>query len=436
MALLRSRIRLSGLLCAAAALFFLCGGCGGASESDALLQGASSSGSSSELLPEEAAGSTEAGTDASAAVSDLPAGADAYSIDPDGEEAPEDGSASGGVSSEAPSEEAPSEAPTEGPSVSETEPEEPTWVITPVEEAYTIYCTGAAVNVRAQPSTDGAIIGKVLNGDELTCTATVDNGWLQVQYDSGTCYVYGDYFSTEKPVIIENTSGTKADSSDFTTQSGTGIYYEGDGPLVAIDAGHQQTPDSSEEPIGPGATTTKARVSAGTEGVSSGVPEYELTLQVSLRLRDALLEKGYAVLMIRETNDVSISNAERAQLANSYNADIFLRIHANAVDVSSATGTLTMAPSLENPYCSEIAEESQILSQLLVDDMCAETGFRNRGVSITDTMSGINWCEMPVSIIEMGFMSNEKEDEAMQTAEVQQQLVDGMVKAVDEFFDR
>lgn len=434
MTLLHGSNRLRRLFCAAAALLFLCGGCG---------QEASPASTPQEDTTSAAASLTEGEKNSTSAASDAASEAGVFSREASGN-AGSFGSAEtagGETESAAPPETADNAEDVTGEATSESsaepeEPEEPTWVLTPVEEAYTVYCTGAAVNLRTEPAVSGEIVGTVSNGDALACTGTVDNGWLQVQYGSDVLYVYGDYFSTEKPVVIDSDDGSAASSVEFETQSGVGLYYEGSGPLVAIDAGHQETPDSSEEPIGPGATTTKAKVAAGTVGVSSGVPEYELTLQVSLRLRDALLEKGYAVLMIRETNDVSISNAERAQLANSYDADIFLRIHANAVDASSATGTLTMAPSLDNPYCGEIAEESQILSQLLVDDMCAETGFRNRGVSLTDTMSGINWCEMPVSIIELGFMSNAKEDEAMQTAEVQQQLVNGMAKAVDEFFDR
>lgn len=310
---------------------------------------------------------------------------------------------------------------------------EPDWTVT--EASCEIYCTGSSVNIRNAPSTEGGIVGSVARGDSLECTGKVDNGWLRVRYKETDCYVSGQYFSTEKPAAAEKPDPPVTDISS-SASPGTGIYYEGNGPLVAIDAGHQAQGDNAKEPIGPGSDITKAKVTYGSVGVSTGVPEYQLTLDISLQLRDVLLEKGYSVLMIRETNNVSISNAERAQLANKYGADIFLRIHANSVDVSSATGTLTMAPSLDNPYCSGIAKDSQILSQLLVDSLCAKTGFRNRGVSITDTMTGINWCEMPVSIIEMGFMSNEKEDQAMQTPQVQQQLVDGMVEAIEQYFSR
>lgn len=205
--------------------------------------------------------------------------------------------------------------------------------------------------------------------------------------------------------------------------------------LIAIDAGHQGQGNFGQEPIGPGASETKNKVAAGTSGRTTGVPEYQLTLDISLQLRDALEEKGYQVLMIRETNDVDISNAERAQMANEAEADVFIRIHANGSDSSSANGAMTICQTSTNPYNSEYYEDSKRLSELVLDEYTEATGIRRERVWETDTMSGINWCMVPVTILELGYMTNPEEDTKMQDPEFQGDMVDGIVAGIEAYLE-
>ena len=179
---------------------------------------------------------------------------------------------------------------------------------------------------------------------------------------------------------------------------------------IAIDAGHQRKQMSEKEAIGPGSDKTKPMVSSGTEGVVTKRTEYQVNLEVSLKLKSALIARGYDVYMIRETNDVSLSNKKRALMANESGSDILLRIHCNSADSQSANGALTMSPTLSNPYCRSIAADSQELSECVVSTLCRRTGAVNRGVTQTDEMTGINWSKIPVTIVEMGFMSNPEED--------------------------
>jgi len=67
--------------------------------------------------------------------------------------------------------------------------------------------------------------------------------------------------------------------------------------------------------------------------------------------------------------------------------------------------------------------------------MVKNTGAKNRGVTRTDSMSGINWSKVPVTIIEMGFLSNEKEDKLLASSEYQKKIVQGMINGINEYFN-
>lgn len=233
--------------------------------------------------------------------------------------------------------------------------------------------------------------------------------------------------------------GAKVQVSAAKKQDGIGVEYKPDeekdnGKLVVIDAGHQRTGNSSLEPIGPGASQKKPKVSSGTSGVASGLAEYQLNLQVAKRLKKALVKEGYTVIMVRTKHNVNISNKERADIANKAGADAFIRIHADGSDSSSAQGAMTICPTKSSPYCPQIYKKSKKLSNAIIKQVAKETGCKSRGVWQTDTMSGINWCEVPVTILEMGFMSNKAEDLKMKKPSYQNKIVKGIVKGLEKFF--
>ena len=191
---------------------------------------------------------------------------------------------------------------------------------------------------------------------------------------------------------------------------------------------------SALEPNGPGSSEMKAKCSTGTQGSYSGVPEYQLNLEISLQLRDELEQRGYQVVMTRTDNETAISNMERAQYVASQGAEIYVRIHANGDDSHTASGALTMSPSQNNPYIPQLFDQSNRLSQCIIDSYCAATGFQNLGIQYTDTMTGINWSTVPVTILEMGFMTSQDDDLKMNDVEFQKTMVQGIANGIDSYF--
>ena len=293
--------------------------------------------------------------------------------------------------------------------------------VTPV----TMYTT-AGVNFREGPGTSYGVIKKLNSGTEVTKNGE-NGGWARVEYDGQKGYVSSNYLSDKKP--------EKTDYSTGQPVSGTTFVKKAPGEcLIAIDAGHQGHANSEKEPDGPGSSVMKAKVAAGTSGAASGLAEYQLTLQVSLKLQKELESRGYKVLMIRTSHDVNISNAERAKIANDAGADAFLRIHANGSDDPSIHGCVTACQTSSNPYNANLYSACRTLSEDVLDCFCAATGAKKKYVWEVDNMSGINWCTVPVTIVELGFMTNPDEDLRMATEDYQYAMAKGIADGVDAFF--
>lgn len=207
---------------------------------------------------------------------------------------------------------------------------------------------------------------------------------------------------------------------------------------VCIDPGHQGSwvDMSAQEPMAPGSSQTKNKATTGTSGNYSKVPEYQVNLEVSLVLQKELASRGYKVVMTREDNDKAISNKERAEFATSANADITIRIHANSDNSPSAAGALTMAPTSSNTYLDkDIIEKSNTLASCVIDSYCNATGLANKGVISADNLTGTNWSTIPVAVLEMGFMSNQKDDLYITDSANHETMARGIADGIDAYFN-
>jgi N-acetylmuramoyl-L-alanine amidase len=276
--------------------------------------------------------------------------------------------------------------------------------------------TTVRVNVRKEPSLEGAVYTKLPRWTEVSRIR--DEGeWSAVYYEGYLLYIASAYLRA-KPV--GNSSGGESGAS-------------GEGYVIVIDPGHQAKANTNKEPNGPGSSEMKNKVAGGTRGTASGLAEYELTLQVSEKIREELENRGYTVIMTRESHDVDLSNSERAVIANENQADAFIRIHANGSNDTSVNGVMTICQTSSNPYNAAWYEESRRLSDYVLDEVTAATGAKKQYVWETDTMTGINWAQVPSTILEMGYMTNADEDLRMASDDYQDTIAEAVADAVDLF---
>ncbi|OJD65592.1 N-acetylmuramoyl-L-alanine amidase [Bacillus sp. NH11B] len=203
--------------------------------------------------------------------------------------------------------------------------------------------------------------------------------------------------------------------------------------LVVIDPGHQQKANLNLEPIGPGATTQKYKVTDGTTGVVTNKREAVLVLEMAFILKEKLEAKGMHVLMTRTSHEVDISNKERATFANDHKANLFLRLHADGSENPNQSGFAVLTPAEGSPFTKEIYAESLQISQTIVNKMRENNQVKVNGIKFRDDLSGFNWAKVPGVLLELGFMSNPEEDKKLSDPQYVNSLLQSVTDSVDEY---
>jgi N-acetylmuramoyl-L-alanine amidase len=199
--------------------------------------------------------------------------------------------------------------------------------------------------------------------------------------------------------------------------------------VVVIDPGHDLRANSATEPIGPGSSTRKIKDGGGTHGVVSGLREAELNLRVALRLRALLEGGGVKVVMTRtRTAGTSIGNVARARIANRAGAALFLRIHADGSTDPAARGTHTLYPALRKGWTDDVYVASKRAARTVQGELRSALGFPDRGLQERSDFTGFNWADVPVILVEMGFMTNPTEDRLLASVAYQRRAAVGLCR--------
>ena len=208
-------------------------------------------------------------------------------------------------------------------------------------------------------------------------------------------------------------------------------------PVVVLDPGHDLRANLNTEPIGPGSSTRKILDGGGTSGVVTGIREADLNLAVALRVRTLLRRAGVRVLTTRTTTSgTSMGNIARAAIANRAHAALFLRIHADGSAHPGAAGTHTLYPALRRGWTDDVYAESRRAARIVQAELVRALGFPDRGLQERADFTGFNWADVPVILVELGFMTNPTEDGQLATAAYRRRAAVGLCRGTLRYLGR
>ena len=151
----------------------------------------------------------------------------------------------------------------------------------------------------------------------------------------------------------------------------------------------------------------------------SGAPEKFLTLDTAQRLKPLLERKGYHVILTR-TSDTFIPLGLRTAIANAHPNAIFVSIHFNCSPSRAASG-------IETYYYSRSSER---LASTLFHELSPAHEKHSRGVKQA-LFFVLHHNGRPATLLELGFISNRKENEMIQNPATRQQLAEHIATGIE-----
>ncbi|MHB1390044.1 MAG: N-acetylmuramoyl-L-alanine amidase family protein [Thermoleophilia bacterium] len=206
------------------------------------------------------------------------------------------------------------------------------------------------------------------------------------------------------------------------------------GRVITIDPGHAANADPATEAIGPGSSEMKVKDPGGTSGVVSGTPEHVITLAIGEYLKQMLQAEGARVVMTRESDTYHGGNIERAQVANQSGSQLSIRIHCDGSGDQSTKGASTLYPANIVGWTDDIYKPSSRAAADIQQALVTATGATDKGTVERTDITGFNWSDVPVVLVEAGFLSNPGEDQLLNTADYQQRVARGLLAGIKGYF--
>jgi N-acetylmuramoyl-L-alanine amidase len=207
-------------------------------------------------------------------------------------------------------------------------------------------------------------------------------------------------------------------------------------PLVCLDPGHGTPPavGAQLEPIGPGSRTMKIKDGGGTSG------EAAVALAIARRARRLLLARGYRVAMTRTGPTIHLGdgngNIARARFCNRRHAALMVRLHADGSTVRSLHGVSTLVPAWHRGWTDDIYRRSLRAGRAMQKAVLRSTGAADRGLVQRSDLTGFNWANVPVVLVETGFLTNPAESRRLKSRAYQLRVARGIVLGVAAFVPR
>ncbi len=203
------------------------------------------------------------------------------------------------------------------------------------------------------------------------------------------------------------------------------------GLVIGINPGHQKKTIYKKYPIAPGSKQKAYGCKVGAGGRWSHIPEYEVVLQIGLKLQKKLTDAGATVIMTRTSNNVSLTNIQRARMLNNANVDVALQLHCNSNKKKSHHGCSGFVRSTGKWY-----KRSKGIAKALTKAISANTGMTNKGVKVYNRYMSLNWTTTPSVLLEMGYLSNKTEDLLLATDEFREKIAQGIFDGLCAYYGR